>query len=64
MTLSDRERRVLRALERGLSHGQIASEEHMSQATVERVSATLRQKFDAPNLFVLAVRATQAGLLP
>jgi DNA-binding NarL/FixJ family response regulator len=62
--LSRIEDRVLHSLARGLTHGQIAREEHRSKAAVERISTSLRQKFDAPNLFVLAVRATEAGLLP
>jgi len=64
VALSSIEDRVLHSLAPGLTHGQIAREEHLSQPTVERISTSLRQKFDAPNLFVLAVRATQAGLLP
>ena len=62
--LSSVEERVLHSLARGLTHGRIATDEHVGQATVERISVSLRRHFDAPNLFVLAVRATEAGVLP
>ncbi len=62
--LCDIEQRVLHFPARGLTHGQIAEEVRLGQATVERISTSLRHHFDAPNLFVLAVRATQAGFLP
>jgi DNA-binding NarL/FixJ family response regulator len=62
--LSRIEERVLHSLARGLTHRRIATDEHLGQATVERISVSLRHRFDAPNLFVLAVRTTEAGVLP
>lgn len=61
--LSKRQRAILGRLAEGLTHHQIAQVEPLSLRTVERVVADLQQKFDAPNQFVLAKKATQLGLI-
>jgi DNA-binding CsgD family transcriptional regulator len=61
--LSDRECLVLRHLASGLDVKAIAGSAHMSLRTVKRAIASLEMKFEAPNRFVLAVRATRLGYL-
>ena len=61
--LSAREQAVLERLAEGLSYEQIAQIEPISLRTVERIVANLERKFDAPNHFVLAKKASQLGLI-
>jgi len=59
--LSEREQTVLRQLAAGHGERAIAECEHMSLRTVKRTVASLEVKFEAPNRFVMAIRATQLG---
>jgi DNA-binding NarL/FixJ family response regulator len=63
MHLSERERNVLQRLAEGLTHEQIARVEPLSLRTVERSVAALEARLDAPNQFVLGLKAAQLGLL-
>lgn len=58
-----RARAVLGRLADGQTREAIAAAEGVSPATVKRIVAELEAKLDVPNQFVLAVRATQLGLI-
>jgi two-component system response regulator DevR len=60
--LSARERAALHHLADGLTREQIAIAESLTLRTVDRIITNLKQKLDAPSLFVLGVRAAQLGL--
>ncbi len=62
--LTERERTILNRLAEGYSEDQIVSLEGMSLQTVKRTISTLKEKLDAPTLFVLAMKATRLGLIP
>jgi len=62
--LTEPEHVVLQAMARGWSQRQIARETHLCRATVERAMASLRLRLGASSSFTLAMRATEAGLLP
>jgi DNA-binding NarL/FixJ family response regulator len=61
--LTRRERTVLRHLAGGLSRDKIATAEQISARTVDRILAEIEAKLDAPNAFVLGVKACQLGLI-
>lgn len=61
--LDPRGRRVLRHLADGRTHGEIARAEGVSARTVERIVAELKIDLDAPNQFVLGLKAIRSGLL-
>ena len=61
--ITARERAVLGRLADGQTREVIAIAEGISPATVKRIIAELEAKLDVPNQFVLAVRATQLGLI-
>ncbi len=61
--LTAREQAVLQRLAAGLTHKQIARVESLSLRTVERTVTALEAKVDAPNHFVLGLKAAQLGLL-
>ncbi len=61
--ITARARSVLNRLARGQTREEIAAAESISLATVKRIIAELEVKLEAPNLFVLAVKATQLGLV-
>lgn len=63
-TLTPRERALLKGLAAGLTRQQLAQREHLSLRTVDRVLGELRVKLDVPTTFVLAMKATQLGLIP
>ncbi len=63
LSLHPQEIAVLRELADGRSHESIAATLRISRRTVERVVAGLEQKLEVPNKFVLAMRATQLGLI-
>jgi DNA-binding NarL/FixJ family response regulator len=60
---TDAERAVLRRLAEGLHQNEIPTVEPLSERSVQRIVAKLMAKLDAPNSFVLAMRATQRGLI-
>jgi DNA-binding NarL/FixJ family response regulator len=60
---SDAERAVLRRLAEGLRQNEIPKVEPLSERSVQRIVAGLLARFDAPTCFVLAIRATQRGLV-
>jgi DNA-binding NarL/FixJ family response regulator len=62
--LSARERLVLTRLAAGLTRAQIARADWLSLRTVERTTAELMAKLDAPSPFVLGMKAAQFGLVP
>lgn len=55
---------VLRRRAAGLSYAEIARAEGVSERTIERKFAVLRDKLDASDQFNLAVKATLLGLIP
>ncbi len=61
--ITARERAVLGRLADGQTREVIAAAEGVSAATVKRIIAELEAKLDVPNQFVLAIRATQLGLV-
>lgn len=61
--ITERERALLGRLAAGQTREEIASTQHMSIRTVKRTIANLEQKLDAPNLFLLGMRATQLGII-
>lgn len=61
--LTDREIAVLRRLAMGSTRERIAEAEHLSVRTVKRIIASLEEKLDAPDQFVLGVKAAQFGLV-
>ena len=61
--ITARERAVLGRLADGQTREAIAAAEGISPAMVKRIIAELEAKLDVPNQFVLAVRATQLGLV-
>lgn len=61
--ITARERAILGHLAAGRSYAAIAAAEATSARTVERIVAELERKLDAPNHFVLALRAAQLGLI-
>jgi len=62
-TLTDRERDVARAIGRGASNAEIASELHLSLATVKAHISHLFTKLDAVNRVQVAITMHDAGLL-
>ncbi|HZQ34614.1 MAG TPA: LuxR C-terminal-related transcriptional regulator [Dehalococcoidia bacterium] len=62
--LGARERLVLTRLAAGLTRAQIAHLDRLSLRTVERATAELMAKLDAPSPFVLGMKAAQLGLVP
>lgn len=58
-----RERSILGRLAAGQTRAEIAACEAISMRTVKRVIAELEAKLDAPNQFVLGMRATHLGLI-
>ena len=60
-TLTDREAAVLRLLADGQSRQEIATIVGNSLHSVERTIARTQVKLDAPNMFLLAKRATELG---
>jgi DNA-binding NarL/FixJ family response regulator len=63
MGISERERAILGRLADGQTREAIGAAEGLSPTTVKRAIADLEAKLGAPNQFVLAVKATQAGLI-
>lgn len=61
--LTARERAALRRLAEGLTRQEIAAAEGMSERTVQRIGADLREKLEAPTAFALGVKACQLGLI-
>jgi LuxR family maltose regulon positive regulatory protein len=61
--LSDRERKILDALARGLSSKQIARELGIAPRTVERQVENLRNKLNARNTPHLVAKALSRGLM-
>lgn len=61
--ITSRERSVLIHLASGLTREEIAIAEAISVTTVKRIIADLETKLEVPNLFMLAVRATQLGII-
>lgn len=61
--ISERERVVLECLAVGRTYDEIARANGISARTVERIVADLEHRLEAPNLFVLALHATQLGLI-
>lgn len=62
-SLTDRERDVARAIGRGASNAEIASELHLSLATVKAHISHLFTKLDAVNRVQVAITMHDAGLL-
>jgi DNA-binding NarL/FixJ family response regulator len=62
--LTCKERTVLLGLAKGLTQQQIAEDYGVSLRTVEDRIAVLKDKFDAPTIFMLGVKAERAGFLP
>lgn len=62
-SLTDRERNVARAIGRGASNAEIASELHLSLATVKAHISHLFTKLDAVNRVQVAITMHDAGLL-
>lgn len=62
--ISEFEHRLLRERAEGLSYKEIAQRERVSQRTVERVFSCLRDKLDAPDTYVLAMKAALLSLIP
>jgi len=63
LSLSARERAVLRGLAEGLTREQIAERYRLSRRTVDRVVTSLEAQLGTTSLFVLGVKATQLGLI-
>ena len=61
--LTEREQAVLQRLAEGLTQKEIAATEGISATTVKRTIAKLEAKLDAPNQFVLGVKAARLGLV-
>lgn len=61
--LDPRSRRVLRQLADDRTHGEIARAEGVSARTVERIVTELKIDLDAPNQFVMGLKAIRSGLL-
>jgi DNA-binding NarL/FixJ family response regulator len=62
--LTCKERAVLLGLAKGLTQQQIAEANGVSVRTVEDRIAVLEDKFDAPTMFMLGVKAERAGFVP
>lgn len=62
IVLTKLEATILRGLAVGCSEKQVAKREHLSVRTVESVAHGLRGKLGAPTLFVLGMRAAEAGI--
>jgi DNA-binding NarL/FixJ family response regulator len=61
--LSERELDVLRLLARGLSNGEIASQLHLSEATIKSHVARILQKLDLRDRAQVIVYAYESGLI-
>jgi DNA-binding CsgD family transcriptional regulator len=61
--ISARERAILGRLADGQTREEIAAEEGISPTTVKRTITDLEARLDAPNQFVLAVRAMRLGVI-
>ncbi len=61
--ITERERAVLGRLADGQTREAIAMAEGISPTTVKRLIADLEARLDAPNQFVLAVRAMRLGII-
>lgn len=62
VTLTEQERVVLTALVNGATEAEIAEQEHMSPAVVDRVVQTLKDKLNAHTLCQMGVRAMELGI--
>jgi DNA-binding NarL/FixJ family response regulator len=60
--LSEREAAVLQGLLCGLTQAEIARRQAISRQLVDRVIAALKEKLDAPSLFLLGVNSALLGL--
>ena len=63
IVLTPDQRVVLQRLAEGLLQHEIPEAEHMSEAKVGRITAALRDKFAAPSMFVLGVKAVLYGFV-
>jgi DNA-binding NarL/FixJ family response regulator len=62
--LSVHEQAVLRRLAEGLTYDEIATAEQLSERTVARIVADLREKLEAPTNFMLGMKAVELGFTP
>jgi DNA-binding NarL/FixJ family response regulator len=62
--LTVREQAMLRRQAEGLTYDEIATAEQLSERTVARIVADLREKLEAPTNFVLGMKAVELGLTP
>lgn len=63
LVLNDQERAVLNRLADGMKEQKIAEVEHVGLRTVQRTINDLKQKFEVPTTFALAMKAVRLGFI-